>query len=234
VLASLALTVAVVVAAQEPPVADDDDAPAAPAVDADSLIDDLFAGRWLDPVDPYWKPRRGERFELSLFLGGEGAFEGMSLSQPLPTIGGMTLTGLGRYYPVDRLAVVFGGRTYIGLDGIPATGTTASSVISLITGVRYDLVRENRFSLMWDLFSGPSIYVFADLPTVAATAVAVGGEMGSSLALRYSIGPFTGEARGVVGGRAGASSNPFQRSGDAGPFSSMYAGIDLGATWSLQ
>ena len=100
--------------------------------------------------------------------------------------------------------------------------------------MRYDLVRENRFSLLWDLYSGPSLYVFADLPAVSTTAVAIGGEMGTALAMRYSIGPFTGEARGVVGGRAGASSSPFQRAGDAGPFSALYAGFDVGATWSLQ
>ena len=231
------------VAVDGPPPSDDESA--VPAPDArdqhkaspsklDALLDDAFAGRWLDPKDEYWRPRRGQRLELGAFLGGEAAFSAVEAATKLPSIGGMVLTGVGRYYPVDRLAVVFGGRTYLGLDGVPAAGTTASSVISLITGIRYDLVREVRFSLLWDLYSGPSLYVFADLPSATTTAVAIGGEMGSALALRYSVGPLTGEARGVIGARAGASSTPFQRAGDAGPFSALYAGVDIGLTWSYQ
>lgn len=201
----------------------------------DELVADLFAGTWLDPEAPYWAPRRGQRLEVGVNLGGEGAFSGLSPDK-LPSIGGLVLNAVVRYYPVDRLAIVVGGRTYLGVDGVPATGTTASSVASLITGIRYDLVRENRFSLLWDLYSGPSLYVFADLPELDAAVadVAVGGEMGTGLAMRYSVGPITGEARGLVGGRAGASSSPFQRAGDAGPFSSAYAGFDLGLTWSFQ
>jgi hypothetical protein len=203
----------------------------------DQLVADLFAGTWLDPEDPYWNPRRGKRFEIGVMLGGEGAFSALS-TETLPSLGGMVLTSVIRWYPVDRLAVVLGGRTYFGLDGVPATGTTASSVASLITGIRYDLVRENRFSLLWDLYSGPSLYVFADLPAPSTSAsvsdVAIGGEMGTALALRYSVGPVTGEARGLVGARAGATSSPFQRAGEAGPFSSVYAGFDLGLTWSFQ
>lgn len=204
-------------------------------LDLDELVANLFAGTWLDPEEPYWDPRRGERIEVGLNLGGEGAFSALSPDK-LPSIGGVVLNAVVRYYPVDRLAVVLGGRTYLGVDGVPATGTTASSVASLITGIRYDLVRENRFSLLWDLYSGPSLYVFADLPELdaAVASVALGGEMGTGLAMRYSIGPLTGEARGLVGGRAGASSTPFQRAGDAGPFSSVYAGFDLGLTWSFQ
>jgi hypothetical protein len=199
----------------------------------DTALDDLFAGEWLDPKDPYWVPRRGERWEISALLGGEAAFEGLS-PDALPSIGGVVLNAVGRYYPVDRLAVVFGGRTYLGVDGVPAAGTTASSVISAITGIRYDLVREGRFSLLWDLYSGPSLYLFADLPSTSPATLAIGGEMGTGAAMRYSIGPFTGEARGLVGARAGASSTPFQRAGAAGPFSAIYAGVDVGLTWSLQ
>ncbi|MDP2345867.1 MAG: hypothetical protein Q8O67_33315 [Deltaproteobacteria bacterium] len=206
----------------------------------DSVVDDILTGAWLDPDDIFWAPRRGERFELSLLLGGEGSLGGVAPDK-LPTIGGVVVNGIGRYYPVDRLAVIFGVRTYFGLDGAPASGTTASSVFSGITGVRYDLVRENRFSLLWDLYSGPSLYVFADLVgndslVTDGTIISVGGEMGTALAMRYSLGPFTGELRGLVGGRAGASASPFQRSGydgGSGPFSSLYAGLDFGATWSM-
>ena len=208
----------------------------------DSVIDDILTGAWLDPADPFWAPRRGERFELGLRLGGEGSVSALAPDR-LPTVGGLVLDGVVRYYPVDRLAVIVGGRAYLGLDGVPASGTTAGTVISGITGVRYDLVRENRFSLLWDLYSGPSVYVFADLNkdandlfTASAPELSVGGEMGTALALRYSLGPFTGELRGLVGGRAGASASPFSRAGDAGgsgPFSALYAGLDLGATWSM-
>ena len=201
---------------------------------ADSFVDDLFAGRWIDPSQPYWAPRRGERVEFALLLGGEVAFEALSREQ-LPSLGGMVLTIGGRYYPVDRLAVIFGARTYVGLDGGPASGTTASSVITLITGVRYDLVREKRFSLMWDLYSGPSLVLFAEVPeslALGSPVAATGGEMGTGLSMRYSIGPLTGEARGVIGGRAGAAAAPFQET--EGPFSAAYAGIELGLTWSMQ
>lgn len=207
----------------------------------DSVIDDILTGAWLDPDDPFWAPRRGERFELSLLLGGEGSLGGVAPDK-LPTLGGVVVNGIVRYYPVDRLAVIIGGRAYFGLDGAPATGTTASSVVSAITGVRYDLVREKRFSLLWDLYSGPSLYVFADIAgeddslSTGAPVYSVGGEMGTALAMRYSLGPFTGELRGLVGGRAGATASPFQRSGyegGSGPFSSLYAGLDFGATWSM-
>lgn len=209
--------------------------PASPeAVDVEALVQDAFAGTWLDPQEPEWAPRRGERWEASVLVGGEGAFEALQ-SDALPTLGGVVVNVLGRYYPVDRLAVVFGVRAYGGLDGVPAVGTTASTVLSAVTGVRYDLVREGRFSLLWDLYSGPSMYGFADLAALTdLTALAIGGEMGTALAFRYSIGPFTGEARGLVGGRAGATANPFQRAYDAGPFSSVYAGVDVGGTWSFQ
>lgn len=207
----------------------------------DTLVDDIISGAWLDPKDPYWLPRRGQRFEIGLRLGGEGSFSGLAADR-LPTIGGVVFDGVIRYYPVDRLAVVIGARAYFGLDGVPATGTTASTVVSGITGVRFDLVREKRFSLLWDLYSGPSIYVFADLNKVSdnilvsGSELSVGGEMGTALAMRYSLGPFTGELRGVVGGRAGASASPFSRSGSdggSGPFSALYAGADLGVTWSM-
>lgn len=239
VVASLLVLVASPVLAEAAaPAADEAEAKSAPL---DHLVDDALAGAWLDPNDPAWAPRRGERFELSFFFGGEGAFSALSTDK-LPTIGGVVVDMLARYYPVDRLAVVVGGRGYAGLDGVPATGTTASSVVSLITGIRYDLVRENRFSLLWDLYSGPSLYVFSGLPTSLlgdddtsiTSATALGGELGTALAMRYSIGPFTGEVRGLVGGRAGASSTPFQRAYDAGPFSAVYAGLDLGVTWSIE
>lgn len=205
----------------------------AQGMDLESLARDALAGTWLDPQEPEWDPRRGERWELGVLIGGEGAFEALQ-SGSLPSVGGVVLNLLGRYYPVDRLAVVLGTRGYAGLDGVPAAGTTASTVLSAITGVRYDLVREGRFSLLWDLYSGPSLYVFADVEELTnTTEVAIGGEMGTALAFRYSVGPFTGEARGLVGGRAGATANPFQRANDAGPFSAVYAGVDVGGTWSF-
>lgn len=207
----------------------------------DSVIDDILTGAWLDPQDPYWTPRRGQRLELAVRLGGEASFAALAPDR-LPAIGGVVVDGVVRYYPVDRLAVIIGVRSYFGVDGIPAAGTTASTVVSGITGVRYDLVREKRFSLLWDLYSGPSLFAVGELDRVAdnlivaASNLSVGGEMGTALAMRYSLGPFTGELRGLVGGRAGASASPFSRPGDAGgsgPFSALYAGADLGVTWSM-
>ncbi|MBM4282758.1 MAG: hypothetical protein FJ137_19075 [Deltaproteobacteria bacterium] len=209
---------------------------------ANDFVDDLLTGAWLDPADPFWAPRRGERLELALFVGGEGASSGV-VPDRLPTLGGLNVDTALRYYPVDRLAVVLGGRMYLGLDGVPAPGTTAATVLSATTGVRYDLVRENRFSLLWDLYSGPSLYLFSDLATAADDALtakalrySIGGEMGTALALRYSLGPFTGELRGLFGGRAGSAVSSFRREDDgavvSGPFSSLYTGVDVGVTWS--
>lgn len=201
-------------------------------VDVDALVDEIVSLRFLDPAGPEWAPRSGERLELAVLLGGEAAGAGLSPDK-LPTLGGVVLTGLGRYYPVDRMAVMFGTRTYLGVDRTPAAGTRTSQVVTAMAGARYDLVRENRFSLLWDLYSGPSLYVFADTSDLLGPgAVAVGGEMGTGLALRYSIGPFNGEARGIVGARAGASNSPFRRAFAAGPFSAVYAGVDVGASWS--
>ncbi len=214
----------------------------------DSVVDGVLAQTsWLDPQDPFWRPRRGERWEVAAYLGGEGSFTALAPDK-LPTIGGVVVDGILRYYPdghpsdpkdePDRLAVTGGFRAYLGLDGVPASGTTASTVVTLMTGVRYDLVRENRFSLLWDLYSGPSAYVFADLNTVdgfstTTPTFSIGGEMGTALALRYSLGPLTGELRGLVGGRAGAAANSSAGTAASGPFSSLYAGADLGFTWSL-
>ena len=228
--------------------------PSAAAVEVlettDSGVENVLAQTsWLDPQDPFWKPRRGERWELAAYLGGEGSFAALAPGK-LPTIGGVVVDGVLRYYPMgrptdpddepDRLAVIGGFRAYLGLDGVPASGTTASTVITLMTGVRYDLVRENRFSLSWDLYSGPSVYVFANLDTVdgfstTTPTYSIGGEMGTALALRYSLGPVTGELRGLVGGRAGASTSSFssQGAGGSGPFSALYAGAELGVSWSL-
>ncbi|HEY1100069.1 MAG TPA: hypothetical protein VGF99_14125 [Myxococcota bacterium] len=214
----------------------------------DAVIDDVIGQGWLNPGDPFWKPRRGERWELAAYVGGEASLTALSPDK-LPTIGGVVVDGIVRYYPLsratpedepDRLAVIGGFRAYLGLDGVPASGTTASTVVTMMAGVRYDLVRENRFSLNWDLYSGPSIYGFANLDTddglsANTPTYSIGGEMGTALALRYTLGPITGEMRGLVGGRAGASQNSLAR-GDvvgSGPFSSLYGGVDFGVTWSL-
>lgn len=222
--------------------ADEDDAVAVVSDEVSADIGDDGVGRhWLDPQDPAWAPRRGRRFEIAARLGGEGSVSTLSTDR-LPTVGGVVFDGVIRYYPVDRLAVIVGVRSYFGVDGIPAAGTTASTVISGITGVRYDLVRENRFSLSWDLYSGPALFAVGELDRttdnlfVAASNLSVGGEMGTALAMRYSLGAFTAELRGLIGGRAGASASPFSRpssEGGSGPFSALSAGADLGVTWSM-
>ena len=90
----------------------------------DNVVDDILTGAWLDPEDPYWAPRRGQRFELAVLIGGEGALGGFAPDK-LPTIGGVVVNGIGRYYPVDRLAVIFGGRAYFGLELLGPLGVTA-------------------------------------------------------------------------------------------------------------
>jgi len=229
-------------------------APSASAVEVlettDAVVENVLAQtNWLDPQDPFWKPRRGERWELAAYMGGEGSFTALAPDK-LPTIGGVVVDFIGRYYPAgrpadpadepDRLAVIAGVRSYLGLDGVPASGTTASTVVTLMSGVRYDLVRENRFSLLWDLYSGPSVYVFADLDTVdgistTTATYSIGGEMGTALSLRYALGPLSGELRGLAGGRAGATASSFSRAGagGSGPFSALFAGAQLGISWSL-
>jgi hypothetical protein len=213
----------------------------------DAIVEDVILDTWLDPHDPFWQPRRGERVELFAAMGGEGSFRGVAPDQ-LPTLGGVVVNGGLRYYPrarradlpdPDRLALTLAVRAYLGLNGVPATGTTASTVISGITGVRYDLVRENRFSLLWDLYSGPSLFVFADLVesglSSAGATYSIGGEMGTALAMRYSLGPIAAEVRGFLGGRAGASTGTVTTTvvEEGSPFSALYAGLDLGLTWSL-
>lgn len=210
-------------------------APAPPALPADEesaaeqILDDVFTGAWLDPEGAFWEPRRGARWEVGAYLGTEAPFLDLGLDK-LPDFGGMSITVLGRYYPVDRLGTIFGVHAYLGLDGVPAPGTSATTIVSGLFGSRYDLVRENRFSLLWDVFSGPAVFVVSNF--LEAPTTALGIEAGTAFALRYTLGPFTAEARGAIGGRAGASATPFQDA-EQGPFSLLYAGAELGATWTF-
>lgn len=218
-------------AADPAPAAAEEDAAAAPRGDeTETLVDAFFEGAWLDPPGEFWEPRRGARWEVGAFVGSEAPFLDLGLDD-LPDFGGVSVTLLGRYYPVDRLGTIFGVRSYLGLDGAPAPGTGATTVVSGLAGARYDLVRENRFSLLWDVYSGPALFVVSDLADEATTALGI--EAGTALSLRYTLGPWTGEARGVVGGRAGASATPFPEGEEGGPFSLLYAGGELGLTWSL-
>jgi hypothetical protein len=188
---------------------------------------------WLDPKDPLLAPRSGARLELAPYLGVEGSFSGFQPNK-LPTIGGASLTIVGRYYPVDRLAVTFGARTYFGLDGIPASGTTTTSVMSTLAGIRYDLVRERRFSLVCDLYSGPSMFAIADIIDLSSTTrlvTAIGIEMGGALVVRYSFGPAVFEVRGLAGGRVGRPGvNPNASDVSSSPFSAVYIGGDVGVS----
>ena len=209
-------------------------ASAAPTQDpSSSRTSGFLSGAWLEAEDPAWAPLRGRRYELSLFWGGQAALLGLVPDQ-LPTVAGTTVDVVGRLYPVDRLAVTVGARGYFGLDGAPAPGTTAATVVSVVGGLRYDLVRENRFSLMLDLFSGPSVYMFNTFSTADVDTAGAGGEMGTAVAFRYSVTSFTAELRGVAGGRAGATSRVLPRSQDSGPFSATYVGVDVGGTWSTR
>jgi Fe-S-cluster containining protein len=203
----------------------------------EAIWDGLSSGAWLDPQAAYWAPRRGERYELSVYLGGEGALQGIAPDR-LPTLGGSTFSTVFRYYPVDDVAVVVGGRGYFGVDGAFAPGTTTSRVLTLMTGVRTDLVRENRFSLLFDFQSGPTVLSFADALSLQPKQLggAFGAELNASLAMRYTLGPFTSELRALVGGRIAATQRlddaPANSRIESGPFSFAFAGLELGMTWS--
>lgn len=200
----------------------------------------FLAGNWLDPEGEFWVPRRGQRTEIGLFIGGEAGLADFAPSNEIriPSFGGAEFTPVLRLYPVDQVALVIGAKSYLGLEA-PASGTGASTVFSPFIGVRYDLIRESRFSLLVDVMSGPAIFVFAG-PTELGNTVspfeaqwALGAEIGAALAARYTLGPTTFETRALVGGRGGSAQLIGRPKGDAGPFSALYAGIDFGITWSF-
>lgn len=144
----------------------------------------------------------------------------------------MTIHVVGRHYPIQDAAIALGVKSYFGVDR-PAAGTTAASVLVPFAGVRWVLVRENRFSLMADVQSGPAFFVFADLFTAPSPTWALGGEGSIAFPLRYSIGDFTAELRPFVGGRVGSAAEVGRPRFEVGPFSALYAGADLGLTWSF-
>jgi hypothetical protein len=249
--AAIAFALAVSVTAQEP--ADDGAQPsleAAPSEDASAEegasageqqdFSSFLNGNFLDPQGEFWRPRRGARMELGLFLGGEAGLAGVTPSTDvrIPSFGGVALSPVMRFYPVDQVALVVGGKNYFGIEQ-PAAGTGATTVFTPFFGVRYDLVNEARFSLLTDVMSGPTFFVFAD-PTDPedrenpfAVQWALGAEVSGGLTGRYTLGPITFELRGVVGGRAGSAQDIGRPEGDVGPFSALFAGLDLGVTWSF-
>ncbi len=189
----------------------------------------------LDPSGDFWAPRRGPHTELSVHLGPEGSLADFGGLDKRPQPSGLSLTVSGRYYPVGRLAISAQVRNFFGFDGF-AAGTGAQTVISPLIGVRWDLVREGRFSLLVDVYSGPAFFAFADIVGALESLDArwaLGAEFGAALPLRYSLGPFTFELRPTAGLRAGSASDIGRPTGDVGPFTAMYAGIDVGVTWSF-
>lgn len=208
--------------------------------DLSSFLD----GNWLDPPGEFWAVRRGARFELSFFLGGEAA---AGKIQPgdisvITDFGGVVLMPTARWYPVDQVAMMAGVRGFLGLGQERAAGTSAQTVLTPFFGVRYDLVKEGRLSFLIDVYSGPAAFVFANLTDAETTAGlldrvipqwALGAEIGGGLVGRYTLGPTTFELRGTVGGRAGSASDIARPSGEVGPFSAFYAGVDLGITGSF-
>lgn len=187
---------------------------------------------WLDPAGAFWAPRRGARTELRAQVGGEGSIFEINELDRIPTVGGTTATIALHHYPVDRLAVTLGLKGYIGLDK-PAAGTTASTVFAPFAGLRWDLVRENRFSLLADVQSGPAFFVFADVLEALESTSAVGAEFSVGVPFRYSLGPVTAEIRPNLGGRIGSASKRLRALVEAGPFSGMFAGVNLGFTYTL-
>jgi hypothetical protein len=214
----------------------DDDATATPAQNQASEEDTLryvLTGEWLDPEGEFWQPRRGARTEVSLFVGGEASLGELGTFDRIPSIGGTTLTLMGRYYPVDRLAINLGLKGYAGVSGTPAAGTQAETVLSPSAGVRWDLVREGRFTMLIDVVSGPTVFLFADWLGALGAAWAIGGESQMAMAFRYSLGPWTAELRTFAGGRIGTANEIGRPGFDVGPFSALYVGADVGGTWSF-
>jgi hypothetical protein len=209
---------------------------AARAADALTAADEADSwwptGDWLDPAGEAFAPRRGKRTELSAFFGGEAALGELGSLDRIPSLGGTTLTAVGRFYAVDRLGVGLGTKGYLGLAQ-PAAGTAAQTVLTPFALVRWDLVRENRFSLLADVSSGPAFFLFTDLFGALGSAWAVGAEGTAALAFRYTVGPVTGELRTLVGGRAGSAQEVGRSGAEVGPFSALYAGVDFGVTWSF-
>ncbi len=191
----------------------------------------------LDPQGDFWAPRRGPRNELAISFGPEGSLAELGGPEGLPQPTGLNFSIAGRHYPVGRLAITAQIRNFIGLGGV-AAGTGAATVISPMLGVRWDLIREARFSFLIDVYSGPAFFAFADVADItnildSLTAKwAAGLEFGIALPIRYELGPFTFELRPNAGLRAGSASDIGRPSGDVGPFSALYAGIDVGLTWS--
>ncbi|MCP4500542.1 MAG: hypothetical protein GY822_11335 [Deltaproteobacteria bacterium] len=196
----------------------------------------LLEQNLLDPKGEFWIPRRGPRLEVSFFGGAESSFADITGLENLPQPTGTSWTVAGNFYPVDRLALSLHLKGFFGLDA-PAAGTSAATVVSMLTGVRWDLVSENRFSVLVDVFSGPALFAFAEIVDVigelSPATWALGAEVGAAITFRYSLGPFTGEFRVLSGFRAGSASDIGRPRGEIGPFSAIYAGADLGITWSF-
>jgi len=189
----------------------------------------------LDPKGEFWVPRRGPRLEASFFLGAESSFGDISGLDDIPQPTGISWTAAGRYYPVSRLALSLNLKGFFGLDA-PAAGTSAATVVSGLTGVRWDLITENRFSVLVDVYSGPALFAYADVTDVLKDVLAswaLGAEFGAAVTFRYTLGPFTGELRALTGIRSGAARDIGRPTTDVGPFSAVYAGADVGVTWSF-
>lgn len=216
---------------------DDGDVPADDGPTPDESVDEtlryVLTGQWLDPEGEFWAPRRGARTEISVLLGGEGSLGELGTLDRIPSIGGATVTVFARYYPVDRLAINLSIKGYLGVAE-PAAGTAAETVVSPSAGVRWDLVREGRFSLLVDVQSGPAVFLFADvIGALGGAAWAIGGESQLGLSFRYSLGPWTAELRPFAGGRVGTANEIGRPTFQVGPFSALYLGADLGMTWSF-
>ncbi|MFZ9886676.1 MAG: hypothetical protein ACO3JL_04150 [Myxococcota bacterium] len=198
----------------------------------ESDVREFLSGSFLDPPGEYWLPRSGARTELSLFAGAEGSLGELGTLNRIPSTGGATLTGFLRLYPVDRLALTLGAKSYLGPTS-PAAGSAAQTVLTPLAGARWVLVRERRFSLQADVASGPAFFAFADVTNEGGGAVAIGAEAQGAASLRYSLGPWTAELRGVTGGRIGEARQIGRPSFEVGPFSALYAGVELGLTFSF-
>ena len=206
----------------------------------EKTVKDFVEGNWFDPPGKFWQPRKGPRTEFGLSLGGEAGLTAITPAETLiPDFGGSVLTPVFRYYPVNDMGILIGGKNYVGFDE-PAAGTAAGTVVTPFFGVRYDLVQEARFSLSSDIFSGPAFFVFADVKDTSFDlqfldfARALGSEISAALVARYALGPVSIDGRFFVGGRAGsAQAMSANNQSGRGLFSTLYAGVEIGFTFSF-
>ena len=180
-------------------------------------LDDAFAFLWLDRRA--FGARRGEAWSVSV-PWGRGSFDGLSREDTLPrweapssTVCCATTRGTGsRWCSALELR---------GLDGGPRRRTTASTVASIITGVRTTSCAKAGIVAVGPVLGSVFVRVRrvpgrATLLDEAPRTSRSAGRWGRPSPCATPSARSRGRRAGR-GGRAGASGTPFHRANDAGP-----------------